>query len=139
MRRLKFTCSEATFRSVGSGAVRWLDWLADFEIAQRFWPPEIPLTRQIWKEARNAGYRYCAVVENTQITAIAAEYRFSDDAWMLAAVGTAEANRRRGYGKQMCAFVTAHILESGRIATCETYEDNLPMIRTAESIGYSSS
>ena len=139
MGRLEFSCDKATFRRVGFGAVRWLDWEADFEMAQHFWSPCNPLTRQVWDGARNAGYRYCAVVENKQITAIAAEYRFSDDVWMLAAVATAEASRRRGYGKQVCAFVTAHILESGRTAICGTREDNLPMIRTAESIGYSSS
>ena len=139
MRGLKFTCSKATFRSVGSGAVRWLDWEADFEMVQRFWPTKTPLKQQEWQEFRDAGYRYCAAVEDKQIVAVAAEYRFSDEAWMLAAVGTVEAYRRRGYGKQVCTFVTAHILKSGRIATCGTRENNLPMIRMAESIGYSSS
>jgi hypothetical protein len=34
------------------------------------------------------------------------------------------------------AFVTAHILASGRLATCHIAPDNLAMIRTALSVGY---
>lgn len=136
MKTVRFTCDRGTFLGGESAAVRWLDWDADYEMAQQFWPPGIPLTRQVWEEAWDAGYRYCAVVEGKRIVALAAEYRFSDEAWMLAGVRTAEPHRRRGLGKQVCAFAVAHILGSGRLATCETREDNLAMMRTAESIGF---
>ena len=63
--------------------------------------------------------------------AIAAEWRYADDAWEAAAVSTLESHRRRGYGKRVVAFVTAHILASGRLATCHTAPDNLAMLRTA--------
>jgi len=136
MTTARLICDKDTFRGRESDAVRWLDRDADFEMAQRFSPAEIGLTKQMWEEARNAGYRYCAVVQDNEIVALAAEYRFSDEAWMLASVRTADAYRRRGLGKEVCSFVTAHILTSGRLATCETIENNLPMIRIAESIGF---
>jgi RimJ/RimL family protein N-acetyltransferase len=132
----KLKCDRSDFRGTDTSAVRWLEWDADFEMARQFWPTGIPLTRQMWEEARDAGYRYCAVVEGKEIVALAAEYRFSDAAWMLAAVRTSDRYRRRGYGKMVTSFVTKHILDSGRIATCEARDDNLAMIRTAESIGY---
>jgi RimJ/RimL family protein N-acetyltransferase len=137
MKTTKLICDRGTFVAAECGAARWLDWDADFEMAQQYWS-RIPcaLERKDWDEARDAGYRYCAIIQDKQIVALAAEYRFSDEAWMLAAVSTAEARRRRGYGKQVCSFVTAHILESVRLATCETRVDNVPMIRTAESIGF---
>jgi len=136
MQTLRFTCNKATFVAHECAAVRWLDWDADFEMAQPFWPTGIPFDRQDWEEARRAGYRYCAVVEGNRIVAMAAVYRFSDEAWMLAAVRTAESHRCRGLGRQVSTFVTGHILNSGRLATCETRADNIPMIRTAESVGF---
>lgn len=136
MKMIRLTCDKTTFADVVCDAVRWLDWDADYEMARRIWPEEYPLAREVWEEARRLGYRYCAIVEGQEIVAVAAEYRFSEEAWMLAAVRTAAGHRRRGLGKQVCAFVTAHILAAGRLATCDTGEDNLAMIRTAQSIGF---
>ena len=137
MKTTKLICDRATFLATECSSARWLDWDADFEMARQYWSAiPCPLERTDWEQARDAGYRYCAVLQDKQIVALAAEYRFSDAAWMLAAVSTAKAHRRRGYGKKVCSFVTAHILESVRLATCETRVDNVPMIRTAESIGF---
>ena len=133
---VNLVCDRATFRGGETDAVRWLDWDADFEMAQRYWPPNLPLTRDVWDDARAVGYRYCGLIENGQILALAAEFRFSETAWMLAAVGTAVAYRRRGYGKRVSTFVTSHIVGEGRVATCMTRDESLPMIRTAESIGF---
>ena len=55
---------------------------------------------------------------------------------MVAAVSTASAFQRRGYGKAVVSFITHGILDAGRVAFCQTREDNLPMIRTAESVGF---
>jgi len=133
---IKLICDRDQFRGGRTSGVRWLDWQRDFEIAQRFWPPAVPLTRQGWDEARDAGYLYCAVIQKDQIVSMGAEFRFSNNAWMLAAVSTAAPYRRQGYARRVATFVTAHILDSGRVATCETNDDNVAMLRTAESIGF---
>ncbi|MHC4479728.1 MAG: GNAT family N-acetyltransferase [Planctomycetota bacterium] len=133
---VKLTCDEASFRPVDSGSARWLDWDEDFALAQQAWPQDARLSRQEWEQARADGYCYCAIVEDGQVVSIAAEYRFSEEAWMVAAVKTAPPFRRRGYGKEVVSFVTAHILDAGRKATCETRDGNLAMIRTAESVGF---
>lgn len=133
---ITLTCDRSSFEPTDFSNVRWLDWDADFERAQRFWPPYAPLSRQIWDQARRDGYRYCAIIEGGEIAAIATEYRFSDEAWMVAAVRTGALFRRRGYGKSVVSFVAAHILAAGRLATCVTRDDNIAMIRTAESVGF---
>ena len=133
---VKLVCTVEQFRPCSTARVRWLDWDRDYSLAEAFWPVQFPLTRKIWDEAREMGYRYCAIVEEGRIASLAAEYRYSDDAWMVAAVGTAPEYRRRGYAKAVVSFVTGGILRAGRLATCSTREDNMAMIRTAESVGF---
>jgi predicted GNAT family acetyltransferase len=116
--------------------VRWLDWDQDYPLARAFWPPDFPLTQEVWEEARALGYRYYAIVEGDEIASIAAEWRYSDEAWDVAAIVTAPAYRRQGYAKSVVSFVTGQILEAGRVATCTTQHDNIAMIRTAESVGF---
>jgi predicted GNAT family acetyltransferase len=116
--------------------VRWLDWDLDFSLAQAMWPEALPLTRATWDEARALGYRYCGAIEQGYIRAIAAVWRYSEMAWEVAAVRTLPEARRQGYAKAVVSFVTAHILDAGKRATCTTGEDNLAMQRTAESVGF---
>ena len=126
----------ATLQAVDTSGVRWLDRDADYELARALWPPEFPLSRLDWEDAHRLGYRYCGLLEDRRVVAIAAEWRYADDAWEAAAVSTLESHRRRGYGKRVVTFVTAHILASGRLATCHTAPDNVAMLRTALSVGY---
>jgi RimJ/RimL family protein N-acetyltransferase len=136
MEYVELTCTSTDFRPAATSCVRWLDWEQDFALAQAFWPPEFPLTPEIWAEARDLGYHYCAIVEDGQIASVAAEYRCADEAWMVAAVMTATVFQRRGYAKAVVSFVTQEILDAERTAFCLTRQDNLPMIRTAESVGF---
>ena len=133
---VELSCTLTDFRPAPTSRVRWLDWEQDFALAQAYWPPQFPLTLEIWAEARDLGYHYCVVVEDGQIASIAAEYRCADDAWMVAAVSTAPAFQQRGYAKAVVSFVTQGILDAGRIAFCQTRQDNIPMMRTAESVGF---
>ena len=133
---VSLTCTSTTFRPCQSYPVRWLDWEADFERAQGLWPSDFPLTREIWEEAREAGYRYCGVVEGDTLVACAAVWRYSDAAWEVAAVRTLEAYRRRGYGQAVVSFATAYILAQGRVATCHTEVRNLAMRRVAARVGF---
>jgi RimJ/RimL family protein N-acetyltransferase len=129
-------CTKDDFQPANCDHVRWLDWDPDFELASSMWPVDCPLTREVWIQARADGYRYCGAFVGKTIISIGAEYRYSEPAWMVAAVRTATAFRRKGHAKGVVSFVTAHILDAGRVATCCTAENNAAMIRTAESVGF---
>lgn len=141
MEYLNLTCTRDTFRPSLTSDVRWLDWEADSERARALWSSDgHTFTDKEWEElwagARSEGYRYCAVIEGEAIASVAAVWRYSDEAWEAAAVYTAPTFRRRGYAKSVVSFVTAHILDAGRLATCHTDVDNLAMARTAEAVGF---
>ena len=133
---MKLVCDTGTFQPVDCAGVQWLDWGSGFEMWRRFCAPRVSVSREGWQQARDDGYRYCAVVRDGEIASIAAEYRFSEDAWMVAAVATAPRFRGRGYAKRVVSFITAQILDAGRLATCHTRDDNVAMIRTAQSVGF---
>jgi len=121
--------------------VRWLDWERDYALASTTWPDEHPLDRETWQEARQLGYRYCGVVARrpaggVRLLSIAAVWRYSESAWEVAAVRTQPDARHCGYARAVVSFITAHILDSGRRATCTTGADNVAMQRTAESVGF---
>jgi hypothetical protein len=133
---ITYECTRQTFRPSLSTLVRWLDWDQDYALAQAMWPASSPLTQEIWREARRQKYTYCALIEGQQIQAMAAVWKYSDTAWEVAAVRTRRGIRSRGCAKAVVSFVTAYILEAGRIATCSTASDNVAMQRTAESVGF---
>lgn len=129
-------CTPNSFRPTDCSHVRWLDWENDYPLAQAYWPQDPPLSREDWEQNRAEGFRYCALVEQGSIAALAAVWTFSQTHWEVAAVSTAPAFRRRGYGKAVVSFVTAHILEQGRTATISTDESNVAMLKTALSVGF---
>jgi RimJ/RimL family protein N-acetyltransferase len=132
----RYECTRRTFHPDMRYPVRWLEWEADYPLARTMWPETLPLTQAVWLEARDAGYRYCAVIEHAQIQAIAAVWRYSETAWEVAAVRTRPEARRQGYARTVVSFVTSHILDAGKRATCTTAWDNEAMQRTAESAGF---
>lgn len=137
---LNLTCTRDTFYPSLIADVRWLDWEGDSELARALWNSQGGTYsdkewEELWSGARAEGYRYCAVLEGCAIASRAAEWRYSDEAWEVAAVYTAPAFRQRGYAKSVVSFVTAHILKASRLATCHTDANNLAMARTAEAVG----
>lgn len=132
-----FCCTKETIIPVDSSGVRWLDPNADCERAIAYWAELGHVLRQgTWLQAHGHGYRYAGLVRCERVLSCSAVWRFSEECWELAAVTTLESHRRRGYAKQTASFVTAHILEEGRSASCSTNDDNMAMIATAESVGY---
>jgi predicted GNAT family acetyltransferase len=141
MKYYEMVCSKETFRPCPAAGVRWLDWESDSDLARDLWSSRGSAYSDegwaaLWREARAEGYRYCAVIEENQIVSIAAVWRYSDEAWEAAAVYTAPSFRQKGYARSVVSFVTAHILDAGRAATCHTSVDNPAMIRTAETVGF---
>jgi predicted GNAT family acetyltransferase len=94
------------------------------------------LSREDWEQNRTEGFRYCAIIEQEAIAALAAVWTYSQTHWEVAAVSTAPAFRQSGYGKAVVCFVTAYILEQGRKATILTESTNVAMLKTAESVGF---
>ena len=129
-------CTRESFRPSDCSRVRWLDWENDYPLARAYWLQDPPLSRENWELNRTEGFRYCAIVEDGAIAALAAVWTYSQTHWEVAAVSTAPASRRRGYGKALVCFVTAHILEQGRKATISTESRNVAMLKTAESVGF---
>ncbi len=129
-------CDPKTFRPVDHSGVRWLDTERDYPLAAEFWPREIGLSLQDWQDARNQGYRYCAIVEGGRIVSLGAVWKYSRDRWEVAAIRTAPEFRGRGYAKRIVSFVTEHILASGRVPTCTVSAENVAMIRVVESVGF---
>ena len=129
-------CTPESFRPSDCSRVRWLDWENDYPLARAYWPQHPPLSREDWEQNRAEGFRYCAIVEREAIAALAAVWTYSETHWEVAAVSTAPASRRRGYGKAVVSFVTAHILEQGRKATILSDSTNVAMRKTAESAGF---
>jgi len=129
-----YECIAQTFRPFQRYPVRWLDAEADYDLARAYWSR--PLTQEDWRQFKADGYEYAAIVEDGQIFSLAAAWRYSDTAWEVAAVSTAPEKQQQGYARTVVSFVTAHILASGRKATCLTMQDNVAMQRTAESVGF---
>ena len=129
-------CALDSFRPADCSRVRWLDWENDYPLARAYWPQDSPLPQEDWEQNRADGFRSCAIVEHEAIAALAAVWTYSQTHREVAAVSTAPAFRKRGYGKAVVCFVTAHILEQGRKATILTESGNAAMLKTAESVGF---
>ena len=131
-------CTKQTFRPATFDRVRWLQPDADYRLAAAFWDENNgPLSWRSSGEAHSVyGYRYAALIQGDAIIAVAAALPFSSAAYELSAVMTARACRRCGHGRSVASFVTAFILETADLATCQTREDKQPMIRLAESVGF---
>jgi predicted GNAT family acetyltransferase len=132
-----FACTRGDFIAAAYDQVRWLDLDNDYPLARDYWGAHGQLlSADQWKKAHAFGYQYAAVIAAERIISTAGLWRFSEDCWEVAAVSTLQDFRRRGYACQTVAFVTHHILEAGKLATCATGEGNAAMIATAKSVGF---
>ncbi len=137
MSSVSLLCTSASFRPHVCSQVRWLEWELDYPLAEAYWQAEgFPLTREDWEQNRAEGFRYCAIVEQETIAALAAVWTYSETHWEVAAVSTAPAFRKRGYGTAVVCFATAAILGQGRKATLLTQASNVAMLKTAEGVGF---
>ena len=86
---------------------------------------------------RNGVARYCLLYNNGVPVARGAVEPYSEDAWEAADIRTAREYRRRGFAKEILRFLSREILAHKKIATCRTEEDNLPMQKVLQFVGYS--
>ena len=133
---VQLICGGANFRPAPLQSARWLDPRGDYPAAGLIWSSVMDLSLEEWLGFWDEGYEYCGIFDGGRLVARAAAWRYSDDAWELAAVGVLPEWRRRGLGKAVCTLATSRILEAGRTATCTILADNVPMLRTAQAIGF---
>jgi GNAT superfamily N-acetyltransferase len=132
-----FTCSQADLLAIDTHGVRWLDQDHDYELARNYWAAfNQNLRMSTWHKAHEYCYEYAANLENNWITATAAVWRFSETTWDVAAVSTLPDYRRQGRSRATIAFVTAHILEAGRVASCCTNANNQAAVAAILSVGF---
>ena len=74
---IEYECTPMSFQPLQRHPVRWLEWEQDDPLVQDFWPEQTPAG---WQEAREEGFQYCAVVEHSQLQAMAAVWRYAEDA-----------------------------------------------------------
>ena len=134
-----YSCDAQSFRPAQTHHVRWLDINDDFDVLERFHSARDearPYTRADAAKWKEAGFTDAGIVEGGILTSRAALWTYSDDAWELAGVFTSPHARRTGRSRSVCTFVTAAILQAGKLATCHTAPSNRAMRRLAESLGY---
>jgi predicted GNAT family acetyltransferase len=132
-----YKCTQETFRPMQLHPARWLDLVDDEALIRESWGIlDDAAYQELLKAFEEDHHQPAGIIEDGRIVAHATIMRYSNEAWELAAVWVDEANRGKGYGKSICSFVTAAILDAGRLATCRTSSENIAMRRTQESIGY---
>jgi predicted GNAT family acetyltransferase len=135
---VEYICTAATFKPDARHPVRWLDVEQDYDLVRAFMRvfSSDDLSRDEWRSFKDMGYTYAAVIEDDAIVSWAAVWTYSDDAWEVATPTTRPDARGKGYATSVVSFVTQHILDSGRLASCGTHMTNIPMQRTAERVGF---
>lgn len=134
---IEMFCTRETFRTCHSDNVRWwTNWEEYYAVAEGVWSIGAVLPRWEWDEDAVQGFQFCGSFEGDQLAAMGAVWRYSDDKWEVAAVGTLPQFRCRGHAKAVVSLVTEHILDSGRTATCSTKPGNIAMFKAASAVGF---
>lgn len=128
---VKFDMRPSEFKPVACERVRWLAD-ADFSYMNEFWNMDL----ETWNGAKEAGFTYCAIIEDNKILSVAAVWKYSEKKWEAAAVNTRKGYENRGLAKQVVSFVTAYILKQEKTPTLTTGEGNEAMRSVAVSLGY---
>lgn len=94
------------------------------------------LPQSLWDEIYNEGTMYCLLFVDGIPAARACVEKYSADTWEVADVRVVRPFRNRGLAFDVCSFVLLYILEQGKMATIRTEEDNFPMQRVIEKLGF---
>ena len=134
---VSLVCTKQDLIPMDHTSIRWLKPDTDHELAKEYWGErEQDLSYEPWVQAHKLGTQYAALVQDDKIVSRAGVWRYSDEAWKVAAVSTLDGFCHKGHTKRIGAFVAAYILASGRLATCSTDDGNIAMIATAKRVGF---
>ena len=79
---------------------------------------------------------YCGLFSGGRLRAVACVERYSSQFWEAADVRTLPDSRNKGFGCAVVCFITRHILQHGRTATCHTHVENIPMRKILSKLGF---
>ncbi len=94
------------------------------------------MEQRIWDEVCEEGTLYCLLFEKGTPVARACVEKYSEEAWEIADVRVVKSFRNRGFACEVCSFVLQYILDNNKNATIRTEEDNYPMQRVIEKLGF---
>jgi len=119
--------------------IRWLKMPEDYNLFYEHLKEQHPENECSLNEClkwEEHGTPYCGLFKNGKMVARAAAEKYLEDKWETSDVRVWATERRNGYAKQICYFVTKFILENNKIATCRTGEDNLAMQHVISALGF---
>ena len=94
------------------------------------------LSQTIWDSIYDEGTMYCLLFVDNFPVARACVEKYSADAWEVADVRVVKSFRNKGLAFDVCSFVLRYILEQGKTATIRTEEDNYPMQKVIDKLGF---
>lgn len=89
-----------------------------------------------WTDMLESGTDVFLLFEKSKPVARCCIERIDDNTLEAADIRTAKKYRRKGYSKQLVAYVTKLILSEGKKATCRTTADNTSMLKVIDSVGF---
>lgn len=118
-----------------------IEWLTEHDSAKfnehLLLAGQSPVSDAFFKRIYQTGAaRYCLLYNDDLPITRGAVEPYTDHMWEAADIRTIQQYQGRGYAKEMLRFLSNYILESGKIATCRTEDDNLAMQKVICSVGY---
>lgn len=95
-----------------------------------------PMARKQWRKIIRSDIGYYGLFVDDTMVARACVEKLTDRYWEISDVRVAREYRNRGYATAICSFVTNEILESGRIPTIRTENDNAAMRKVIQKLHF---
>ena len=131
------------FEPTGKAKIRWLKFPEDLYALHLFAKDRKPdiiynekESHELFQKWHEEGCIYCALFDDEVILATAAVEKYCNDKWETSDIRVLRSARNKGYAKQICYFITKFILENGKIATSYTEDDNIPMQKVLDALGF---
>jgi RimJ/RimL family protein N-acetyltransferase len=139
MAYVQMVCTRETFTPRPSDGARWWE-VEDYDAArdahEGMWPGVTFWSEEEWRQFHAEGCRHADLLVDGHAVSTAGLWPRTDEEWGPIAVSTAPDHRNKGYCKALISFVTQAVLDAGKRAVIVTRDDNAPMRRVAEALGY---
>jgi predicted GNAT family acetyltransferase len=141
---IKYTCTEDRYRSYPAPDVVLFDTIGQFDkLLSFFGEPESEDERMTdaerdnyFLQIKNGKWLDFVVMIDEKIVARAIVWNYEDQISEIGAIHVKPEYRKQGLGTQLVSCCTGHVLMNGRVATGITTEENIPMRKTFEKIGF---
>lgn len=95
-----------------------------------------PMARKQWRKIIQPDIGYYGLFVDDKMVARACVEKLTDRYWEISDVRVAQEHRNRGNATAICSFVTNEILESGKIPTIRTKQDNAAMRKVIQKLHF---